>query len=787
MKSAPMHLFSSSAVPLGWLIALALLTTPHLGWAQETGTITGTVTEAQTGQPVADVNVVVVGTLSGAATDTDGQFEITGLAPDTYTVQVSAIGFRTARRSVEVEAGETVEVNFRMTVDEERMEEVDVLGRRAEMRPVRSVEARDIRETGAPDVGAALRAAPGVGAVRRGPIGFDPNVRGLTETSVGVFIDGARSFPAGPARMDSPLSHVDPNVVESIEVIKGPYALTEGNTMSTIRVETAPLDPDATAGGRLDSRFQLNGEVAETTGALNGSLAGAPYRIHGTYRTGNDYQSGSDVSVPGSFQSGFVRGQLQVPVTETSRLTATGGYQDQRDVDFPGRLLDATFFESGEVSLRYEQTSDGGLYRGLDAQLYATQTLHGMNNDGKPTADPQFADPPLDVAVDSEIQIFGGRLTTDLAPTPRIAVEVGADGYVTSRDAERTRGPREGDMRVTDEIWPGVTMSETGLFGSATRAFGPVDVSATARVDLATASVDDARVSDAFLENADLENAGGLALDDLSRTEFMPSGSLQLMVPLSDTWTLGVGGGTVARTPSALERYSDRFPSTQAQTSAEFQGNPLLDPERSIQGDLWLEAVSDDWTIEVSGFARQMDNHITVEATDIDPLLPLSPETVYRYVNGTATFFGTEIEGTYALNPLLSVRGQGSFLWGRDDELDEPAFGVIPASLDVGFRGEAPFDDTLFLEATARLTADQTRVAETRGETSTDGYFRADLRLGFSPGGPASLILSLDNITNTSYVNHLNARNPFAEQGDFQEAFVPEPGRSIGLRLSVDF
>src|SRR5699024_2533545 len=42
------------------------------------------------------------------------------------------------------------------------------------------------------------------------------------------YVNGTRMFPGGPARMDSPLSHYDPNDIKSMEVVKGPYALTWG-------------------------------------------------------------------------------------------------------------------------------------------------------------------------------------------------------------------------------------------------------------------------------------------------------------------------------------------------------------------------------------------------------------------------------------------------------------------------------------------------------------------------------------------------------------------------------
>lgn len=104
--------------------------------------------------------------------------------------------------------------------------EVSVL--RPDMQHQSKLEEREVREANPKDSGELLGELPGVSAVRRGPLGLDPSVRGLRETQVGVYIEGTRKFPAGPARMDSPLTHVDPSAISDVQVVKGPHALTRG-------------------------------------------------------------------------------------------------------------------------------------------------------------------------------------------------------------------------------------------------------------------------------------------------------------------------------------------------------------------------------------------------------------------------------------------------------------------------------------------------------------------------------------------------------------------------------
>ena len=81
--------------------------------------------------------------------------------------------------------------------------------------------------------------------------------------------------------------------------------------------------------------------------------------------------------------------------------------------------------------------------------------------------------------------------------------------------------------------------------------------------------------------------------------------------------TLNLGVGSAARTADALERYSDRFPASKAQIAAEFVGNPDLKPERSTQGDVWLEGNFEKVTVQASVFVRGVDNYITLTPTTL--------------------------------------------------------------------------------------------------------------------------------------------------------------------------
>ncbi len=83
-----------------------------LALAQEQGTVTGSVREASTGDPLRGATVLLSGTKRGAITDPKGNFTIKGVAPGTYALVVRYIGYETKQiAGVRVEPGKVARVS----------------------------------------------------------------------------------------------------------------------------------------------------------------------------------------------------------------------------------------------------------------------------------------------------------------------------------------------------------------------------------------------------------------------------------------------------------------------------------------------------------------------------------------------------------------------------------------------------------------------------------------------------------------------------------------------------
>src|SRR5438046_8684990 len=110
-----------------------ILVRPAVGVALSTearaqGRITGTVTAAQDGRPIAGATVTVVGTNRTAATEASGRYEIADAPSGTQLVRVRLLGFAPLTLTVQVPAGEAVTLDFQLVAAAVQLEGGVVVG-----------------------------------------------------------------------------------------------------------------------------------------------------------------------------------------------------------------------------------------------------------------------------------------------------------------------------------------------------------------------------------------------------------------------------------------------------------------------------------------------------------------------------------------------------------------------------------------------------------------------------------------------------------------------------------
>jgi len=109
-------------------LILFLLLSATASFAQQTGNIKGKITTSD-GDPAAYVTVVVKDKNLGATTDTKGEYEITRVKAGAYVLKVTSVGINTQEKTVNVVAGQTVNINFMLVENKQMLENVTISSR----------------------------------------------------------------------------------------------------------------------------------------------------------------------------------------------------------------------------------------------------------------------------------------------------------------------------------------------------------------------------------------------------------------------------------------------------------------------------------------------------------------------------------------------------------------------------------------------------------------------------------------------------------------------------------
>jgi TonB-linked SusC/RagA family outer membrane protein len=110
------------------VVMLALVGRPIPVVAQgSAGSIQGTV-QGESGQPLSEARVGVLGSQLGAITRSDGRYVILGVPPGSYTVRVRRIGYAVREQQVTVPAGESATADFQLPTAAVSLDQIVVTG-----------------------------------------------------------------------------------------------------------------------------------------------------------------------------------------------------------------------------------------------------------------------------------------------------------------------------------------------------------------------------------------------------------------------------------------------------------------------------------------------------------------------------------------------------------------------------------------------------------------------------------------------------------------------------------
>jgi TonB-dependent starch-binding outer membrane protein SusC len=241
-------------------------------------TVSGQVRDAESGELLPGVNVLVQGTSTGTATDLDGRFALTVENLD-QTLIFSYIGY--VMQEVSIDGRETIDINLQPEAI--AGDEVVVIGygvqRRSDMTgSVGSVSAEEIQSRPTTNIEQALsgRVAGADVAINSGRPGGTPDIRIRGTTSVSntndplYVVDGVMLNMEQLQRGTHAINSIDPGSIESIEVLKDASATAIYGARGANGVVIITTKRGSPEGGRVsyDSYVSV-GQVSNRIDLLN--------------------------------------------------------------------------------------------------------------------------------------------------------------------------------------------------------------------------------------------------------------------------------------------------------------------------------------------------------------------------------------------------------------------------------------------------------------------------------------------------------------------------------------
>jgi outer membrane receptor protein involved in Fe transport len=332
---------------LRFLLVAAALAIPSVSFAQAASIVTGTVTDAATGNALQGVRIGISGSSRAAVTDDRGYYRLEGLSAGEYTVTASRLGSEPAAQTVRVPASATVTTDFALKLGSVLLSDVVVSASRVPQSPrqvaatVNVMSAEQVRTNPARVTDDLLREIPGVELPRTSSTVSGPeeivSIRGADEGRTLVLLDDVPlNDPWGEWIQWNRAPRFQ---IDRAEILEGGGSSLYGNYAmgGVISLFSRPIlkrgyDLTASGGSRRAGDFSFYG--SDLRGPLGVSLSG-DYGTGGGYTVLRPSQRGA-IDQASNVTRRNVNGRAEYSIGRVGSVFASGNYfDDDRSLGTP--------------------------------------------------------------------------------------------------------------------------------------------------------------------------------------------------------------------------------------------------------------------------------------------------------------------------------------------------------------------------------------------------------------------------------------------------------------------
>lgn len=729
------------------LVALFLVTLSSQAQnRQEPGAVIGRVLDAETGEPVNWVRLMLEEAGRWTFSHEDGDFRIINIAPGTYTLRVFRLGYESLQRSVTVESNKSTRVTLRMASSVLMVDGVTIEGTAAAIRaddlgtPVVSLSDRSLRQNLSTTIAETLEGQTGVRMRSMGPAPARPVLRGLGGERLLVLEDGERTGDLSATSSDHAVV-IEPLTASRIEVVRGPAALmygsnTQGGVINVGRDYIPTNTPE-----RLHIEASTQAESVNR-GLATGLSAQIPLRKF-TFSADGSYRDAQNVQTPvgelANTQISTLNGSLGTTYRYRKGYVGVAGSFYDTAYGIPGGFVGA---HPNGVTVEIQR-------RHLEARTEFLPSLKRIprieaNYTYSWYAHQEFEASDI-LGVEFGVIAYHGKIvarTQNLGPFQRGAFGIWG----------QYRDYHSGGISFT----PNATQQTAAIFGFQSWQRNRITVDIGLRAD--------------FRRLAPDEESESRIIGLIRERSFSGwSGAATLTWQLG-RWQVGTSLTRSLRMPALEELYSEG--PHLAAYSFEI-GDPTLGAETGVGVELFGGYRSTRFESQLTLFNNTFDSYLfprNTGETNVRLLLPL-----YRISNENARMYGFEASATYRLTSRWDLSAQASSVHGTFTSTNEPMPWIPPLSGNLSMRYRL---GRFTLNAIVRAATAQDRLGPFEEKTSSYAVGDVFAQVYFSKG---TLLHTFDigvkNVTDTEYRDHLSR----------VKSIMPEPGLNLKVLYKVYF
>ena len=661
---------------------------------------------------------------------------------------------------------------------------------------------------------------------RRSSVSFDPHVRGYRWGQIYTDADDAYWMPAR-LDMDTMLSKLDPGMIDSVDVIPGPYGVRFGPGFAFIDVNLLPAPRHDSFQADSDSTINVQSNGGQVYGRETVSGGGSDWGFRGGYgeRDGSDYTAGDGEKMPSAYHSHDAWGEVGYDLKPHLHLNVSYQRLDETDTQIPGQFFDIAELTSYGFQTRIVSDDPMAPWTRLSLSGWYNCTVFRGDTAGNslPTfpviqrinyaLGQEFAYELYDPMNKYYLSGFtngcqysaGARVGFVFGDKDALQLRTGADYRYIGQFIDESftidqMGPGVGPFGTGnaqgqfDTNMPQSYMIDPGVYAELSLPMTDLwTVSAGVRVDYAhtDASIGQLRMSGGLYAGSLTGLDANLDNDNiLQRGNALTSFYLSNRYKLNEHWTLSGGFGEAERPPTLTERYADGVFISSLQTGfTNVIGDPQIKPERDWQIDVGLAAEYDNWRSRGNFFSAWVQDYITYtgQSAFIPPSEAFQDARLLFFTNTPlATLTGFDATQELDLNAYLTPFARMSYTAGYNQTIHVPLPGMSPLDSVLGLRIHDPDKGRHWgFETAVRMVPRQTQLGgivengtPTIVETTTAPFAVWNLRGYYNCTKDLSIVAGINNVLNTNYQEALDLRYQTLPGSGLGALKVLEPGFS---------